>query len=300
MDFDVGAARRRTAAILAAAHPGWEGDLAPAGQGLEAAVFRTTLSGLGAVAVKAPWRRFPGGSYSPDVDCRALLRQERLLADWAAGLGLPAAAALALHESEEQDLLVSAYVEDDGGGPDDATFGRLLRVLHDAAPPDLVPVAHGPSGDFAIQGAARMRHRIARLAELGTALPQPDPVALQAALRSPRKALLHMDLRPVNLRCRGGRIAAVIDWSNAVVADPALELARMAEGGVLTGPLLDAYGGGDWAAGLPETTRAAFALDACLLFAIVFRIAAPEPERAAAATARARELLQRLPAAASP
>lgn len=294
---DLEAVRRRVAAAIGAAHPGWDRELATVGQGLEAAVFRAALPGLGTVAVKAPWRRFPGGGYTADIDCRALLRQERVLAEWAAGLGLPVAAPLALHETEAQDLLVSAYVEDDGAGPDDTAFGRLLRRMHAAPPPDIVPVAHGPSGDLATQVAGRIRHRIERLAELGERLPQPDPEALRAALPTPRRSLLHMDLRPVNLRCRSGRILAVIDWSNAVIADPALELARMAEAGTLTDGILDAYGGRDWAAGLPAATRAVFALDATLLLAIVFRVADPDAERAARMSARARELLAAFPSA---
>src|SRR5690606_26711798 len=212
---------------------------------------------------------------------------------------VPIAAPLALLETEEQDVLVSAYVEDDGAGPDDVAFGRLLRLLHAAEPPAIVPVAHGPSGDLAAQLAARIGHRIARLVELGATLPQPDPAALRAAAATPRWALLHMDLRPVNLRCRGGRILAVIDWSNAVIADPALALARMAEAGTLTGGILDAFGGRAWEAGLPAATIAAFRLDACLLLAIVFRVAAPDPARAARMDARARELLAAFPAAAT-
>lgn len=287
----------RTAAVLAAGHRGWTGDLAPVGQGLEAAVFRTELPPFGSVAVKAPWRRFPGGSYGPGVDCRALLRQERDLAAWAAGLGVPVPQIFALHETEAQDVLVMAFVEADDGEPDPAEFGRLLRTLHDAPPPDLVPFTHGPAGDMPAAIADRIRQRIERLAGLGEVLPVPDPAALRAALRPARRSLLHLDLRPANLRCRGGRIAAVFDWSNALIADPAFELARMAEAGTLTDAILDGYGDRFWAARLPEATYAACHLDAALLFAILFRVAVPDPDRAARLTVRARELLTALPPA---
>jgi len=292
--------RRRVATVLAAARHGWTGNLTPVGRGLEAAVFRTELPPFGTVALKAPWRRFPGGSYGPGVDCRALLRQERDLAAWAAGLGVPVPRVFALHETEAQDVLVMAFVEADGADPDPAGFGRLLRTLHDAPPPDLVPFTHGPAGDMPAAVADRILHRIERLARLGEALPVPDPAALREALQPARRSLLHLDLRPANLRCRGGRIAAVLDWSNALIADPAFELARMAEAGTLSDAILDGYGDRDWAARLPEQTYAACHLDAALLFAILFRAAVPEPERAARMTARSRELLATLPAAASP
>lgn len=291
--------RRRTTAVLAA-HRGWTGDLEPVGQGLEAAVFRTELPPFGTVALKAPWRRFPGGSYGPGVDCRALLRQERELAAWAAGLGVPVPRPFALHETEEQDVLVMAFVAADGSEPDPAEFGRLLRTLHDASPPDLVPFTHGPTGDMPAAVVDRILHRIERLAGLGEALPVPDPAALRAALRPARRSLLHLDLRPANLCCRGGRIAAVFDWSNALIAHPAFELARMAEAGTLTDAILDGYGDRDWADRLPQRSYAACHLDAALLFAILFRVAVPDPERAARMTARSRELLAVFPAAASP
>jgi len=289
----------RTAAVLADAHPGWTGALVPVGRGLEAAVFRTELPPFGTVALKAPWRRFPGGSYGPGVDCRALLRQERDLSAWAAGLGVPVPQVFALHETEAQDVLVMAFVAADDADPDPAGFGRLLRTLHDAPPPEVVPFTHGPSGDMPAAVADRILQRIERLAGLGEALPVPDPVALREALRPARRSLLHLDLRPANLRCRGGRIAAVFDWSNALIGDPAFELARMAEAGTLTDALLDGYGDRDWAARLPERTYAACHLDAALLFAILFRVALPDPERAARLTVRSRELLASLPAAAT-
>ena len=289
--MDVKQVADRAARSLATAHPGWDGRLDPVGQGLEAVVFRTELPTFGAVAVKAPWRRFPGGSYGPGVDCRALLRQERELAEWAAGLGVPVPTPFALHETEEQDVLVMAFVEADDGEPDPAAFGHLLRTLHDAPPPALVPFTHGPSGDMPSAVADRILHRIERLAGLGEMLPSPDPAALREALRPTRRSLLHLDLRPANLRCRRGRIAAVFDWSNALIGDPAFELARMAEAGSLTEAILDGYGDRGWASRLPERSRAACHLDAALLFAILFRVAIPDPARAAGMTARSRELL---------
>ena len=289
----------RVRALLAEACPGWDGSLVAVGQGFEAAVFRTDLPPFGTVAVKAPWRRFPGGSYGAGVDCRALLRQERALAAWAADNDLPVAAPLALHETDAQDLLVSAYVEGDDLPPDPAGLGALLRRLHDAPPPDLVPVVHGASGDFRTAIAARIMERLDRVeALIGKPLAGDrswlDTDVLRAALPDGRCALLHLDFRPANLRCRDGRILAVLDWSNAAIADPAFELARMHEAGTLTDAVLAGYGDCDWSSRVPPAARAACHLDAALMFAIVFRIGEPDPARAAAATARAGVLLDEL------
>lgn len=283
--------RERVTAALSMAYPRWRGTLRAVGQGLEAAVFRTALRPFGDVAVKAPWRRFPGGSYGADIDCRALLRQERALAAWAGDAGLPAAAPHALHESEDQDCLISAYVDGDDLPPDPRELGALLRRLHAVPPPDLVPVVHGPSGDFRTAVAARILERLDRLEKLTGERLAAGPLALEtvrSAIPDSPRALLHMDFRPANLRCRQGRIRAVLDWSNAAIGDPAFELARMHEGGTLTDAVLAGYGD---RAGTPSAARIAYHLDAALMFAIVFRTGAPDAAGAERMTDRVRELL---------
>lgn len=292
--MQIEAVAARLARHMTALRPGWSGDLVPVGRGLEGAVFRTELPPHGAVAVKAPWRRFPGGSYGEDVDCRDLLRQEHVLARWADGLGIPVPAPVALHESDEQDVLISGYVDGDGSPPDPAALGRLLRRLHDAPPPDMTPAAHMRFAGMGEMVAHRIMRRFESLEGLtGEALPRAhvDLSALRDALPEGRRRLLHLDLRDVNMRCREGRIVAIFDWSNAVIGDPAFELARMQASGTLTDAVLEAYGEHDWAAHLPSRTRVAFHLDAALLLAIVFRIGDPDPARAARMSERVRELL---------
>ena len=106
-----------------------------------------------------------------------------------------------------------------------------------------------------------------------------------------------MDFRPANLRCRDGRIRAVLDWSNAAIADPAYELARMHEAGTLTDAVLDGYGDRDWASQVPPPARTLYHLDAALMLALVFSLGAPDPAGAARMTERARALLAELPGA---
>ena len=55
--------------------------------------------------------------------------------------------------------------------------------------------------------------------------------------------LLHADLGPEHILCRGGSIAGVIDWSDARVGDPALDFAWLLHGPgeAFQDTLLDAY-----------------------------------------------------------
>jgi aminoglycoside phosphotransferase (APT) family kinase protein len=98
-------------------------------------------------------------------------------------------------------------------------------------------------------------------------------------------SLLHLDLRAANLLVRRGGIRAVIDWSNSMVGDPALELARTAEYARLAENGLD-YA--DFVRGYttvrPHPVRSAacwelYRLDAAAMLAVVFNSEAPDPVR---------------------
>jgi thiamine kinase-like enzyme len=53
--------------------------------------------------------------------------------------------------------------------------------------------------------------------------------------------LLHMDLRPANYLCVRNRLIGLVDWSNALIAAPILELARIAEYGGLSSEFATGY-----------------------------------------------------------
>jgi hygromycin-B 7''-O-kinase len=61
------------------------------------------------------------------------------------------------------------------------------------------------------------------------------------------KALVHGDLAPQNLLESGGRLTGVVDWGDAMWADPAIDFAKMPLTEVPA--MLEGYrGGGDWEA----------------------------------------------------
>ena len=95
-----------------------------------------------------------------------------------------------------------------------------------------------------------------------------------------------MDLRPENILTRDGKIVGVVDWENALFGDPALELARMAEYGVLSRDFLDGYGGLDWETQLPMSLNRLLRLDAAAMLAVVFLSEVPDPRRARFAVER--------------
>ncbi len=272
-------------ARLAERHPDWSlSGLQPLGAGLDFDVWQAELAGYGGIAIKAARAAVIADANDPGLDCAALLRQDAVLSRAARAGGLPTPEVLALHP----DLLVMARVETDGSAPDPAEMAALLGRLHAVAPPDHACVAQlGP--DLETSLAQLIRRRVAAL---GLAPPPEAPLATAARWPGARRALLHLDYRPANLLCRGGRIVAVIDWSNALIADPWLELARLDETGrhdpacAATVALL--------AAAVPRPPPAVervYRLYTASMLANVFATMAPDPALARLYLDRTRSLL---------
>lgn len=114
--------------------------------------------------------------------------------------------------------------------PDDAArFGRFLRALHRAPPPD------APRSE--VRGVPLVRRNEAVQARLDriSALGAGPALSLDAIRDAWREALaapvdlpdtwIHGDLHPMNVIVRGGRLAGVIDWGDLCAGDPATDLA---------------------------------------------------------------------------
>lgn len=270
------------------------------GRGLEFSVYRAQRRDGEPVAVRLARRRFDGNANDPDVDTRALLLQEYEIARHLAAHGLPVAEArkLVLADGPEApDVLLSAFVPDDGSGLDSFALGRVLARLHRVPPPRLRPVAaEGASTSRAI--SARIRRRWAEVGRVVDDWPEPPDASLIAAqlVGLTESSLLHLDVRSDNIRRRQGRPTALLDWSNALAGTPALEFGRLAEYARYPENELDVAAvrsGYARTATVPSDSDPRFfvgRLDAALMLALVFLSEAPDPRRGPAAAEHAREL----------
>ncbi len=90
-----------------------------------------------------------------------------------------------------------------------------------------------------------------------------------------------MDLRPANILVRSRRPVAILDWSNALTGEPALDLARAAEYGSLTPAALAAYGPRAAFSLIPRTPREiVYRLDTAVMLSHVFSGGAPDEDKA--------------------
>ncbi|MCP3804303.1 phosphotransferase [Allokutzneria sp. A3M-2-11 16] len=97
---------------------------------------------------------------------------------------------------------------------DGRVLGRFLRALHDVDPVE--PVHEADLGEL-----DRFREEVVPL------LPDcPRATALLDEFRSVSKdCLVHGDLGPEHVLCRDGAVSGVIDWTDAHLGDPAIDLA---------------------------------------------------------------------------
>jgi aminoglycoside phosphotransferase (APT) family kinase protein len=267
--------------------------------GLEFAVFRAATADGQQRALRVPLEkvyRTPGEVPIPAV---RLQEQERALYVLLNAAGLPAPRPVSLVEDAESGLpvLVSQFVSADGTVPRPDEVGRFLAMLHDlpVGSPDLVTHEHTSGAQGLL---ARLRRRWTPLRECVPGLPElPTLEPVLAELLAGRSSLLHMDVRACNLLSVAGELRAVVDFSSAMVAHPAVEFARLAEYAQLD------ENGIDFAAStaeyrrhraLPEVsarTEAVLRLDAVSMLALVFLRYSTDPARADWAIGRVRELL---------
>lgn len=214
--------------------------LRPVGKGVEFRVFEAVAPDGSRVVLRTPvGGRFQSDPNDGDVDTRSLLRWEYIVTRHLSQFGFPVATPRELFLGEP-DVLVSDFVMDDGRSADQVALGALLHRLHHTPPPPMEPVAAKglPAAHLLPR---RIADRLAKLATYVATLPAAPPVErlIDVLVSRPTGRLLHLDVRASNLRCTGGGLLGLLDWSNALVGDPALELGRLAEYALLPDNGLD-------------------------------------------------------------
>jgi aminoglycoside phosphotransferase (APT) family kinase protein len=228
-----------------------------------------------------PHSRWLSSDNEPRLDTRALLQQELRLSQHLHAHGLPVPEVFFMHTDDAGvDFIVSQFIESDDSELPDAEFGHLIRAIHELPAPSINLVAGGPSGDADEMLTERIERRLKALVSItDLRIGIPDIGAALSACRKDDtlRCLLHMDLRPANILVEHGRLTAILDWSNALVGDPALDLARSAEYGSLTATALAAYGNPEMFSLTPRTPREIiYRLDTAIMLAHVFLNGAPD------------------------
>lgn len=266
------------------------------GGGLEFLVFAASVEGFGRVALRVPRVRWIHNDNDPDMDPFELLEQEAGLFRHVGAAGLPVPRVHLLHRGERCDFLATELVLHDGSAPPGRELGRLTRRLHGLPAPGLAPVVdtYDSIPETLAERVVRRAAVVERITGRELGLPGADELRDVLTWSGAERRLLHMDLRPENVLTRGGRIVALLDWSNALLGDPALELARLSEYGGLDEEFRQGYGEPDPLARPPRATEIVYRLDSAVMLAVVFLSEAPDRELAAKQVPRVRQLAKEL------
>lgn len=226
--------------------------------------------------------------------------QEAELLEHVRARGVPAPRAIAVAEGGGLVMLAMEWIESDGSPAAPSELGRLCARVHLLpAPPLRLIEQHEATVELTV--ARRIQTRLAGLQELTgeellSTAARERMVEAVAVPSGVAPSLLHLDFRPANLLTRDGAVVGVIDWANALLFEPALELARIEQCGLLSGDFLAGYQELMPLPG-PQTLRyLGFRLDAALMLALVFLIEAHDERAALAEIDRVRELCARIAA----
>jgi aminoglycoside phosphotransferase (APT) family kinase protein len=158
-----------------------------------------------------------------------LLSEARLLPWLAPQLPLPVPIPEPTADGVRHRLLVGEPLEDDSTALG-RELGAFLKALHGVDP--VAAVEHG-AVDASTAAAdkntflAEARERVLPLLPLAA---QAQGAGLLDRVEGVRTALIHADLGPDHLLVRDGRITGIIDWTDAEIGDPALDLSWLLNG----------------------------------------------------------------------
>lgn len=263
-----------------AAHRG-AGLVKLSGAGTEFVFYEATLGG------KREGYRIPRSvefntANNRGVSARMLQHQEMALARWAADKGIPTADVVDLIDQDGAPVLILDVVDDDGSELDSAALGSVVAAMHRQPCPDISLVAQDGMS-LAARLAHRLEERYAELRQRHVLPALPDAAALLTTFESNISAprLTHLDLRRQNVRVHNGAPTSIFDWSNALLAPPELELARLEEysiieeNGINFSAFLDGYAQGSGSIDVESAAWPLLRLDAAVMLAVVFDSVAP-------------------------
>lgn len=249
------------------------------------------------VAIKIPKDRIFSNVNDAHIDSRMLLAQEFTLLKYVKVNGLwTTVEPISTLETEGFGALIMSYVPSDSSKPDELELGKLLARIHSMEPTGLHLTAQ-ENMEIPELISNRLVRRWQELSRLVDKLPTlANREILKEKLEPIRsiRSLLHMDFRYANFRMQQRKVIALLDWSNALIGPPSLELARVAETGEVGSQFLEGYATVKALPSVSPVIEIIFRLDTATMLALVFLSEEPAPKRARPAIHRVRELHNKL------
>jgi aminoglycoside phosphotransferase (APT) family kinase protein len=273
-----------------------------AGQGLDCVVYRgLSKEQKDPVALKVSKRKTITNANDPDIPAIVQLKQELRIYGLLHGTAVPVPKPYRLFEMDGHPAMISEFIDDDQSAISPEELARVVSLIHSVEIPEDWDVRL--MADEGTDGLTALRHRVLRRfnrlreSEPGISELIPEERTLQRLsdqLRRFPTCLNHMDLDNVNFRVREGEIIGVIDWSNAVLGPPAIDICRVLELGSRGQVFAEAYKRMSSYPDMSAEEETFLRLDSALMLALVFTWEAPNPTGRVTAVGRVKELARAL------
>lgn len=199
--------------------------------GVVNAVFILEEESRGILIARTPWRLDESvGNLHSNEDVASLYK-EATIAKHCFNHGLKVPRVIHLHLSKEINFLVSEYIHGDESTISAADIGHLVSSIH-KIPLEGLSIIDQDNRSFYEIVSSRIVERVSAVNKLlSTNLIVPSIKEIEDTLGMTKTdhCLIHLDIRTPNIIRYKGEIKAVIDWDNAFIGDPLMELMRILE-----------------------------------------------------------------------
>ncbi|TCJ01271.1 aminoglycoside phosphotransferase family protein [Cytobacillus praedii] len=247
-------------------------DIRLIGSGVINAVFLIRERERGLLAVRTPWRseeRMMDKNSSGIIS----LQKEAAIAKHCAKHQIPVPKIHQLYIGNDINFLVSDFISGDNQKISSYSIGKLISKIHKVPLNDL----------FIIDQKERTLSRIIseRIAEraislgklINTDIIVPDSGILETILDTSniKNRLLHLDVRRPNIIGENGIVQSIIDWDNAFIGNPIMELMRILETQELNAEaFLEGYNETELLKNTEDVIQLIYRLDTALMLSILF------------------------------
>ncbi|MBD7936956.1 aminoglycoside phosphotransferase family protein [Cytobacillus sp. Sa5YUA1] len=199
-------------------------DISFIGRGVVNAVYLIQDRLKGKFAVRTPWQiEGESGEIS--------LKKEYQLSKHCYAHGFPVAKVYQLYIGENINFLLSEYISGQHDNYRSDQIGEKINELHQLPVEGLSIIdQHNQSLPNIISTRIVDRlHQVNTLLSAEFTVPNKAEIEKILNTSTNPNVLMHLDVRPPNIFTENGRLRAFIDWDNAFIGDPIMELTRIFE-----------------------------------------------------------------------
>ncbi len=265
------------------------------GNGVNNAVFLIEEKDLGMLAIRTPWRV---EETSNDIDLSGItsLKKEAAISEHCHRHDIPVPRVHKLYLSEEISFLVTDYLRGDAHELSSYDVGKLTSNIHRVSL-DGLSIIDQKERTLCNIISNRITERVHMLGKLNENIIIPTTDEMEAVLNTApiKNSLLHLDVRPPNLIGAEGIIKGVIDWDNAFIGHPIMELMRILETKEFNEEeFLRGYDNADILLHTDEIVQSIYRLDTALMLSVVFTSLVNDPAKRDYYLMRVRLLSQKI------